>query len=90
MDPLSLKRILNAGFVLVALVVTGLVARHFAHTGWPLHRANIWLVPSEGEPKRLTSFQDQNIGTFQFAPDGRIVFTRFVNIRDAVLIRNLE
>ena len=22
----------------------GLVARHFARTGWPLHRANFWLV----------------------------------------------
>jgi hypothetical protein len=39
-----LKRLLNIGFVLVALVVTGLVVRHFAHTGWPLHRANFWLV----------------------------------------------
>ena len=41
---MPLKRLLNAGFVLVALVVTGLVARHFAHTGWPLRRANLWLV----------------------------------------------
>jgi uncharacterized membrane protein YbhN (UPF0104 family) len=41
---LSLKRLLNSGFVLVALLVTGLVVRHFAHTGWPLQRANLWLV----------------------------------------------
>ncbi len=41
---LTLKRLLNTGFVLVALAVTALVARHFAHTGWPLHRANLWLV----------------------------------------------
>lgn len=38
------KRILNSVLVLVALGVTALVARHFAHTGWPLHRANFWLV----------------------------------------------
>ncbi|MBA3842169.1 MAG: flippase-like domain-containing protein [Actinobacteria bacterium] len=38
------KRLLNVAFVLVALVVGGLVARHFAHTGWPLHKANFWLV----------------------------------------------
>lgn len=38
------KRLLNTVFVLVALVVGGLVARHFASTGWPLHRANLWLV----------------------------------------------
>jgi uncharacterized membrane protein YbhN (UPF0104 family) len=41
---LSPKRILNIGFVLVAVVVGLLVARHFARTGWPLHRANFWLV----------------------------------------------
>jgi uncharacterized membrane protein YbhN (UPF0104 family) len=41
---LSVKRLLNVLFVLVALVVAGLVARHFAKTGWPLHRANFWLV----------------------------------------------
>ncbi len=38
------KRILNTVFVLVALAVAGLVVRHFAHTGWPLRRANLWLV----------------------------------------------
>lgn len=41
---LSPKRILNIGFVLVALAVGLLVARHFARAGWPLHRANFWLV----------------------------------------------
>jgi uncharacterized membrane protein YbhN (UPF0104 family) len=41
---LFLKRSLNILFVLVALAVAGLVARHFARTGWPLHRANFWLV----------------------------------------------
>ena len=41
---MTLKRLLNIGFVLVALVVTALVARHFARSGWPLHRANFWLV----------------------------------------------
>lgn len=35
---------LNIGFVLVAIAVGFLVARHFAHAGWPLHRANFWLV----------------------------------------------
>lgn len=25
-------------------MTSGLVARHFARTGWPLHRANLWLV----------------------------------------------
>jgi hypothetical protein len=53
-------------------------------------RANIWLIPFEGEPNRLTSFQDQNAGAFAFLPDGGLVLARFVNIRDAVLIRNLE
>ncbi|MGH3002803.1 MAG: lysylphosphatidylglycerol synthase domain-containing protein [Gaiellaceae bacterium] len=41
---MTLKRTLNALFVLVALGVAALVARHFARTGWPLHRANLWLV----------------------------------------------
>jgi uncharacterized membrane protein YbhN (UPF0104 family) len=38
------KRILNAVFVLAALAVAALVARHFLRSGWPLHRANLWLV----------------------------------------------
>ncbi|HST16774.1 MAG TPA: lysylphosphatidylglycerol synthase domain-containing protein [Gaiellaceae bacterium] len=42
------SRLLNALFVLVALAVGGLVARHFARTGWPLHRANLWLVALAG------------------------------------------
>jgi uncharacterized membrane protein YbhN (UPF0104 family) len=41
---LSPKRILNIGFVLAALAVGFLWARHFARSGWPLHRANFWLV----------------------------------------------
>jgi len=45
---LSPKRILNSLFVLVALAVSGLVVRHFARTGWPLHRANPWLVALAG------------------------------------------
>lgn len=39
-----LKRSLNVLFVLAAVVVAGLVVRHFAHAGWPLHHANFWLV----------------------------------------------
>jgi hypothetical protein len=39
-----LKRTLNAAAVLAALAVTGLVARHFAREGWPIHHANPWLV----------------------------------------------
>ncbi len=38
------RRLLNWLFVLSALAVSGLVARHFASTGWPLHQANVWLV----------------------------------------------
>ncbi len=34
--------------MLVALAVGALVMRHFAHTGWPLHRANFWLVVLAG------------------------------------------
>jgi uncharacterized membrane protein YbhN (UPF0104 family) len=44
----SLKRLLNVLFVLAALVVAGLVARHFAHAGWPLRHANFWLVGLAG------------------------------------------
>jgi uncharacterized membrane protein YbhN (UPF0104 family) len=31
-------------FILVGLATSGLVARHFVKTGWPLHQANPWLV----------------------------------------------
>jgi uncharacterized membrane protein YbhN (UPF0104 family) len=41
---LLLKRLLNISFVAAAVVVGALVARHFASSGWPLHRANLWLV----------------------------------------------
>lgn len=44
----SLKRLLNVLFVLAAVVVAGLVARHFALAGWPLHHANFWLVALAG------------------------------------------
>lgn len=38
------RRALNTLFVLSAVAVGGLVVRHFARAGWPLHRANAWLV----------------------------------------------
>lgn len=38
------KRLLNVVFLVSAAVVGGLVARHFALSGWPLHQANGWLV----------------------------------------------
>jgi uncharacterized membrane protein YbhN (UPF0104 family) len=38
------KRLLNIAFVSAALVVSVFVGRHFVHTGWPLHRANLPLV----------------------------------------------
>jgi len=41
---LSRRRLLNAVFVLSALGVGSLVARHFSRAGWPLHRANVWLI----------------------------------------------
>jgi uncharacterized membrane protein YbhN (UPF0104 family) len=44
----ALKRLLNVVFVLAAVVVALLVARHFAHTGWPLRHANFWLVALAG------------------------------------------
>lgn len=57
----------------------------------PRDRANIWLLPFDGEPNRITSFQDQNTGRFHASTDGRtIVLARYVFIRDAVLIRNFD
>jgi uncharacterized membrane protein YbhN (UPF0104 family) len=44
----SRRRLLNGVFVLSALVVGALVARHYALAGWPLHHANIWLVVLAG------------------------------------------
>lgn len=41
---LQRKRLLNALFVAIAAAVSVLVARHFAHTGWPLRSANLPLV----------------------------------------------
>jgi uncharacterized membrane protein YbhN (UPF0104 family) len=38
------SRVLNSAFVICALCVSGLVVRHFLRAGWPLHRANPWLV----------------------------------------------
>jgi uncharacterized membrane protein YbhN (UPF0104 family) len=43
-----LKRLLNIAFVLAALAVSALVVRHFAHTGWPIRHANLWLVGLSG------------------------------------------
>ena len=44
----SPKRLLNIVFIVAALVVVGLVARHFQRAGWPLHHANIPLVALAG------------------------------------------
>ena len=38
------RPLLNAVFVLFALAVGGLVVRHFAQSGWPLHQANVGLL----------------------------------------------
>lgn len=40
----AVKRSLNILFVVAALCVSALVVRHFVEAGWPLHRANFWLV----------------------------------------------
>jgi Tol biopolymer transport system component len=57
----------------------------------PSDRANIWRVPFDGEPTRITAFQDQNTGYFDVSSDGQtLVYTRFMNVRDAVLIRNFD
>jgi len=45
---LPLKRLLNILFVGSAAVVALLVARHFAHSGWPLRDADPWLVALAG------------------------------------------
>jgi uncharacterized membrane protein YbhN (UPF0104 family) len=45
---LSPKRLLNVLFVAAAVVVAAFVVRHFQHTGWPLHHANVWLVAVAG------------------------------------------
>ncbi len=42
------KRLSTVVFVLLALATSGLVARHFVRAGWPLHRANLWLVAAAG------------------------------------------
>jgi uncharacterized membrane protein YbhN (UPF0104 family) len=47
-EPLSRKRVLNTLFVLAAFAVSALVVRHFMRSGWPLHRANPWLVALAG------------------------------------------
>ncbi len=61
--------------------------RGFLLNTMPGDRANIWHVPMEGEPRKLTSFNDQNIGWFDLTPDGKtLVFSRLVLSRDAVLI----
>jgi uncharacterized membrane protein YbhN (UPF0104 family) len=44
----ALKKLLNILFVLVAVAVLALVARHFRSTGWPLRHANFWLVALAG------------------------------------------
>jgi uncharacterized membrane protein YbhN (UPF0104 family) len=39
-----LKHLLHTLVIGAGLVVSGLAARHFARTGWPIHHANPWLV----------------------------------------------
>lgn len=56
----------------------------------PSDRANLWLVPAEGETRKLTSFSDQNVGLFDLESDGAFVLARFTTSRDALLITNFR
>jgi eukaryotic-like serine/threonine-protein kinase len=57
----------------------------------PRDRANIWLLPFDGQPERITTFREHDTGYFQSSADGRtIVLARYVLVRDAVLIRNVQ
>ena len=51
---------------------------------------NIWLQPVDGSPgHRLTNFTADQIGTFQFSPDGKFVaVARAHTVADVVLLRD--
>ncbi len=58
----------------------------------PSDRANIWRQPLDGSPPvRLTDFNDQRAGWFEYSPDGDTwIITRGMLTRDAVLLENLQ
>ncbi len=53
---------------------------------------NIWSRPPEGgQPRRLTGFDAQEIGTFAWSPDGtRLAMTRRTATHDIVLLENFR
>jgi len=54
-------------------------------------RANLWHLPLEGEPRKLTDFKDQNIGSFDVSRDGKtFVFSRINHVRDALMMENFR
>lgn len=53
---------------------------------------NIWSQPiNGGEPKQITNFTSERIGSFDFSPDGKhLVVSRGNDIRDVVLISGIR
>ncbi|HVG39648.1 MAG TPA: protein kinase [Pyrinomonadaceae bacterium] len=52
---------------------------------------NLWLQPiAGGPPQKLTDYANDMIYSFDFAPDGRIVFSRGLRTIDVVLINDTQ
>ena len=52
---------------------------------------NIWRQPlTGGPPKQITDFKDKLISTFNWAHDNKLICTRGVILRDAVLISDAK
>jgi len=53
--------------------------------------SNIWEQPVAGGPsKAITHFTSEKIFWFDWSPDGRLAFSRGMQMTDAVLIKNFQ
>ena len=53
--------------------------------------ANIWMVPVDGRPPRpLTSFDSGDIFSFDWSPEGDLLYSRGLTTSDVVLIRDVS
>ncbi|MBV8834834.1 MAG: hypothetical protein JO108_37040 [Acidobacteriaceae bacterium] len=54
--------------------------------------ANIWELPIDGRrpPRPLTSFDSGEIFSFDWSPDGALLYSRGLTTSDVVLIRDLN
>ena len=91
MDGGSPARIFDARFQLPARMRWTPDGRAVTYIGRENGLSDIWSQPIDGgEPKRLTNFKADNIFSFDWSRDNKLVISHGTSTSDVVLMRNEE